>query len=407
VIMNGCVSSRQAAISALLTVALHAGPALAEKNYGPGVTDTEIKLGQTMPYSGPQSAIGTTGRTELAYFAKVNAQGGVSGHKITLISLDDAYSPPKTVEQVRKLVEQEQVLAIFHPLGTPTNAAIYKYLNQKKVPHLFLGSGLMRWADPKRYPWTMPGVPMYRTEFGIYGRYLLGTRPGAKIGLLYQNDDSGKEALAGLREALGSRAANMIVAEVSYEVTDPTVDSQVITLKGSGADTFLIAAAVKATAQALHKAASLGWKPLIFIAGTSSSIEQVIKPAGPENASGVISSHYLKDPSDPGWSDDPAMQEYLAFMKKYFADGDPLDILNVRGYSMAQLMVAVLQQCGDDLGRDNVMRQAANLRNVKLPLLLPGVKINTSASDYLPIKQLHMMRFDGKRWVLFGELIAN
>jgi len=381
--------------------------ARAEKHYGPGVSDTEIKLGQTMPYSGPLSGIGTTGRTELAYFAKINAEGGVNGRRITLISLDDGYSPPKTMEQVRKLVEQEQVLAIFHPLGTPTNAAIHKYLNQKKVPHLFLGSGLVRWADPKNYPWTMPGVPMYRTEARIYGRYLLSTRPEAKIGVLYQNDDSGKDALAGLKEGLGSRAASMIAAEVSYEPTDPTVDSQVITLKGSGADTFAIFAAVKAAAQALRKAPGIGWGPLTFLIGTSSSIEQVIKPAGAANAVGVVSTHYLKDPSDPRWNDDAAMKEYFAFMKKYFADGDPLDILNARGYTMAQLMVQVLKQCGDDLSRENVMRQAANLKDVELPLLLPGIRVSTSANDYLPFKQLQMMRFDGTRWALFGEILER
>src|SRR5215831_6658918 len=334
--------------SAVLALMLAAGPALAEKRYGPGVSDTEIKIGQTMPYSGPLSGIGTTGRAELAYFAKLNTEGGVNGRKITLISLDDSYSPPKTVEQVRRLVEQEEVLAIFHPLGTPTNAAIHKYLNKKKVPHLFLGSGLARWGDPKNYPWTMPGVPIYRTEATIYGRYLLSTRPDAKIGVLYQNDDAGKEGLSGLKEGLGSRAASMIVAEASYEVTDPTVDSQVITLKGSGADTLFVMAAVKAAAQALRKAPSIGWKPLTFLPGTSSSIEQVIKPAGPENAIGVISTHYLKDSSDPRWKDDPGMKEYFAFMKKYFAEGDALDILNVRGYTMAQLMVQVLKQCGDD-----------------------------------------------------------
>ena len=394
-------------LSLLTALSLVNGSAWAEKNYGPGVTDTEIKLGQTMPYSGPLSGLGTTGRAELAYFAKLNAEGGINGRKVTLLSLDDAYSPSKTVEQVRKLVEQEEVLAIFSPSGTPTNTAIHKYLNQRKVPHLFLGSGLVRWADPKGYPWTMPGVPIYRTEVGIYGRYLIATRPGAKIGVLYQNDDAGKDTLSGLKEALGSRTASMIVAEVSYEVTDPTVDSQVITLKGSGADTFLILGAVKATAQAVRKAASIGWKPLTFILATSSSIEQVIKPAGLENAIGVISSHYLKDPSDPRWNDDPAMKEYLAFMKRYFADGDALDIMNARGYTMAQLMAIVLKQCGDDLSRENVMRQAANLKDVGLPLLLPGIKMNTAANDYLPLKQLQMMRFDGKRWVLFGEVIGN
>jgi branched-chain amino acid transport system substrate-binding protein len=311
------------------------------------------------------------------------------------------------VEQVRRLVEQEEVLAIFHPLGTPTNAAIHKYLNQKKVPHLFLGSGLARWGDPKNYPWTMPGVPIYRAEARIYGRYLLSTRPDAKIGVLYQNDDSGKEGLSGLKEGLGSQAASMIVAEASYEVTDPTVDSQVITLKGSGANTFVVLAAVKAAAQALRKAPSIGWNPLTILPGTSSSIEQVIKPAGPENAIGVISTHYLKDPGDPRWKDDPAMKEYFAFMKKYFADGDALDILNARGYTMAQLMAQVLRQCGDDLSRENVMRQAASLNQVELPLLLPGIKVSTSATDYFPIKQLQMMRFDGKRWVLFGDVIGN
>jgi ABC-type branched-subunit amino acid transport system substrate-binding protein len=391
----------------LLASMLAGGPVLAEKKYGPGVTDTEIKIGQTMPYSGPLSGIGTTGRAELAYFAKVNAEGGVNGRKIMLISLDDGYSPPKTVEQVRRLVEQDEVLAIFHPLGTPTNAAIHKYLNQRKVPHLFLGSGLARWGDPKTYPWTMPGVPIYRTEARIYGRYLLSTRPDAKIAVLYQNDDAGKEGLSGLKEGLGNRAASMIVSEASYEVTDPTVDSQVITLKGSGADTFLIMAAVKAAAQALRKAPGIGWKPLTFLPGTSSSIEQVIKPAGPENAIGVISTHYRKDPGDSRWKDDPGMKEYFAFMKKYYADGDALDMLNAGGYTMAQLMIQVLKQCGDDLTRENVMRQAASLNDLELPLLLPGIRINTSATDYFPIEQLQMMRFDGTRWALFGEILEQ
>jgi len=405
--METWASIRRLTGYAALASMLATGPTLAEKKYGPGVTDTEIKIGQTMPYSGPLSGVGTTGRAELAYFAKVNAEGGVNGRKITLISLDDGYSPPKTVEQVRRLVEQEEVLAIFHPLGTPTNAAIHKYLNQKKVPHLFLGSGLARWGDPKSYPWTMPGVPIYRTEARVYGRYLLSTRPDAKIAVLYQNDDSGKEGLSGLKEGLGNRAGSMIVAEASYEVTDPTVDSQVITLKGSGADTLLVMAAVKAAAQALRKAPSIGWKPLTFLPGTSSSIEQVIKPAGLENAIGVISTHYLKDPGDSRWNHDPAMKDYLAFMKKYYGDGDALDIYNVRGYTMAQLMVQVVKQCGDDLSRENVMRQAASLRDVELPLLLPGIKINTSANDYFPIKQLQMMRFDGKRWALFGEILEQ
>jgi len=379
----------------------------AEKHYGPGVTDTEIKLGQTMPYSGPLSGIGTTGRAELAYFEKVNREGGLNGRRINLISLDDGYSPPKTVEQIRKLVEQEQVLAVFHPLGTPTNAAIYKYMNARKVPHLFLGSGLDRWGDPNHYPWTMPGVPTYRMEGRIFARYVIRVRPEAKIGVLYQNDDAGKEFLAGLRQGLGDRADKMIVAEVSYEVTDPTVDSQIITLKGSGADTFMIGGAVKAAAQALRKAPAIGWKPLTLLPGTSSSIEQVIKPAGFENAVGVISTHYLKDPSDPLWQGDEEMKAYLAFMKQYYPQGDSLDILNVRGYSMAQLMVVVLKQCGDDLTRENVMRQAANLKDVDLPLLLPGVRVSTSPTDYFPFKQVQMMRFDGKRWALFGEVLAQ
>ncbi len=383
-------------------------PAHAAKTYGPGVTDTEIKLGQTMPYSGPASAIGASGKAQAAYFAMVNANGGVNGRKIKLISLDDGYSPPKTVEQTRKLVESENVLALFSPPGTASNAAIHKYVNANKIPHLFIGSHLRRWADPERFPWTIQGLrPPFHLDAKFFADYILKTRPNAKIAVLYQNDDYGKEYLNGLKEALGDKAGKMIVAEASYELTDPTVDSQIVTLKGSGADTFADFTTTKFGAQAIRKAYDIGWKPLHLVAFLSSSVGAVLRPAGLEKAVGLISSAVAKDPSDPQWRDDPAVKEYLAWAKRWYPEGDPEDWLNVFGYSLAQLMVEVLKRCGDELTRENLLHHATAIKDVQLPMMLSGIKINTGPKDYLPVEQAQLMRFDGERWVRFGDILGR
>ena len=389
------------ALAAALATAIAQG---ADKKYGPGVTDTEIKLGQTMPYSGPASAYGAVGKSEVAFFEMINQQGGVNGRKIRLISLDDSYSPPKTVEQIRRLVEQEEVLAIFSPLGTAPNSAIHKYLNAKKVPQLLLHSSSNKWNDPANFPWSMSWPPNSATETHIYGRYLLQSRPAARIAVLYQNDDYGKDMLKGLRDALGSRAEQMVVAVASYEVTDATIDSQMVTLQASGADTFFNFATPKFAAQAIRKVYDLGWKPLHFVSYPASSVAAVLTPAGLEKSIGIVTGGFAKDPTDPGWRSDPGFQDWLAFMKKYYSEGDVTDQLNVWGYLTGQVMVQILKQCGDDLTRDNLMRQAANLKNYELPMYLPGIKMNTSPTDYRGIKQMHLMRFDGKKWVLFGEL---
>jgi ABC-type branched-subunit amino acid transport system substrate-binding protein len=353
------------------------------------------------------SVFGTIGRAEAAYFEKVNDEGGIDGRKITLISLDDAYAPPKTVEQTRKLVEQEEVLALFSSLGTPTNTAIHKYVNARKVPHLFLSTGASKWGDPQHFPWTMGWAPNYRQEGAIYARFILRTYPQARIAVLYQNDDFGKDFLQGFQAGLGEMSGKMIVAQATYEPTDPTVDSQITTLKASGADTFFDIAAPKAAAQAIRKAHDLGWRPLHLLQSVAASISTTLKPAGLDNAVGVVSSAYYKDPTDPQWAGDPGVAAYLAWMKRYYPAGNPDDVLNVWGYSQAQTMEQVLKQCGDDLTRENVMRQAANLKNLQLPMLLPGIKINTSPTDYYPIKQVQLMKFDGRQWVRFGEVLGH
>ena len=376
----------------------------AEKSYGPGVSDSEIRIGQTMPYSGPLSAFGTIGRAEMAYFAMVNAQGGINGRKVKLISLDDGYSPPKTVEQTRKLVESDEVLLLFSSFGTPPNTAAMKYLNAKQVPQLFIAATGMKWGDPRNFPWTMAFLPSQKSGTAGYVRYLLKTRPKAKIGVLYQNDDFGKDYVKALRDHLGDKAEDMIVAQVSYESTDPSVDSQIATLKGSGADTFFSFTSPKFSAQAIRKAYDIDWKPLFFLPYSATSVSAVLQPAGLHKAVGVISSAYVKDPTDPQWRADAATRDWLAWMKQYFADGDVAEIYNVYAYANAQLLVQVLKQCGDDLTRANVMKQAASLKNLELPMLLPGVRINTSATDYDPVKQLQLMRFDGREWVRFGEI---
>ncbi len=382
-------------------------PAWAEKKYGPGVTDTEIKIGQTYPYSGPLSGYATIAKAQAAYFAKINAEGGINGRKIKFISVDDAYQPPKTVEQTRRLIEQEEVLFLFGNLGTPTNSAIHKYVNAKKVPHIFLATGATKWGDPKNYPWTMGWQLAYQTEARIYASYILQNKPDAKIAVLYQNDDLGKDYLKGLKDGLGAKSSAMIVAEATYESAEPTVDSQIIALKGSGANTFIGFAAVKAAAQALRKVRDLGWEPLYITPLTASSIETVFRPAGLDKAVGVISIGLQKDVHDPQWSDDPAVKEWRAWMAKYYPDGNLAEGFNVAGYMHAQTLVQVLKQCGDDLTRGNIMRQAANLKNLELSMLLPGIKINTGPTDYFPIEQAQMIRFDGAKWVRFGPILGQ
>ena len=397
---------RSVLAAACVALVLVAPAVVAQKKYDFGVTDTEIRIGQTMPYSGPASAYGTVGRAEAAYFQMVNDQGGVNGRKIALISLDDGYSPPKTVEQVRRLVEQDQVLLIYQSLGTPTNTAIQRYLNAAKVPQLFVATGATKWGDPKNYPWTMGWQPSYHAESTIYAKYIVQNKPEAKIAVLYQNDDYGKDYLNSLREGLGTKV-KLIVKEASYEVTDPSVDSQIVTLHASGADTLFIFATPKFAAQTIRKTSDIGWRPLQFVNNVSNSVGSVLQPAGLDKAEGLLSSFYLKDPTDPQWSKDKSFKDWVDWMKKYYPQGDLADIFNVYGYSAAQTLVQVLQQCGDDLTRENVMRQAASLRNAEMPMLLPGVRLNTSASDFYPIEQMRLARFDGKRWVLFGEVLTG
>ena len=382
-------------------------PAHAQKRYGPGVTDTEIRIGQTMPYSGPLSAFGTMGRAQAAYFDSVNQAGGVNGRKIRLISLDDGYSPPRTIEQTRKLVESDQVLLLFSSFGTPTNTAALKYLNAKRVPQLFMAATGLKWGDPRRYPWTMAFLPSQKTGTEGYVQYLLRQRPKAKVAVLYQNDDFGKDYLRALRDHLGTKADGMIVAEASYESTDPTVDSQIATLKGSGADTLFSFASPKFAAQSIRRTHDIGWKPLHFVVYTSISVRAVLQPAGMEKAVGVMASTFVKDPTDPQWNNDPAIAEWRAWMREHYPDGDTAEIYNVYGYTNAQLLIHVLKQCADDLTRENVMRQAGNLRHLELPLLLPGIRVNTSATDYDPIQQLQLMRFDGAKWGRFGGVIGQ
>ena len=385
-----------------------AAPVQAEKKYGPGVTDTEIKIGQTMPYSGPASALSVAGRAQAAYLTMINDRGGINGRKIKLISLDDSYNPTKTVEHTRQLVEGEQVLLIFSPLGTAPNMAIYKYLNAKKVPHLFVSSVASRWNDPANLPWTMMTFrPSFEIEARTYAGYILQTRPNAKIGVLYQNDEMGKDYLKGLREGLGARTAQMLVSEQSHELTDATVDSQIIALKASGADVLLTFTTPKFGAQAIRKVHDLGWKPLHIVGFPASAIKAVLEPAGLDKSVGLMSSSVTKDPADAQWRDDAGIKEYLAIMKRYYPDGDLDDWSNVGGFTTAQLLVHVLKQCGDDLTRENVMRQAASIQDLELPLLLPGIRVNTSKTDYLPVDQIQLIRFDGKRWVRVGELIEG
>jgi branched-chain amino acid transport system substrate-binding protein len=369
-----------------------------------GVTQTEIKIGNTNPYSGPASAYGTIGKVIGAYFKKVNDEGGVNGRKINYITYDDGYSPPKAVEMVRKLVEQDQVALLFQTLGTPTNSAIHKYMNTQKVPHLFVATGATKWNDPKNFPWTMGFQPNYQTEGRVYASYILKNFPDAKVGILYQNDDYGKDYLKGMEDGLGANASKLIVMKQSYEVTDPTVDSQIINLKNSGANVFFNITIPKFAVQAIKKAHDIGWKPTHFLNNVSSSLATVLKPAGLEASKGLITALYMKEVTDPQWNKDKGYTDWVAFMKKYYPEGNLEDQSNAYGYNVAILMVQTLKQCGNDLSRENIMKQAASLKDFDLPLLLPGMKINTSPTDHAPIEQEQLAKFDGERWVLFGEI---
>jgi branched-chain amino acid transport system substrate-binding protein len=394
---------------AVLTVVsvLAVGLAFAGSQYDPGVSDTEIKIGNTMPYSGPASAWGIIGKSEAAYFAMINDQGGVNGRKINFISHDDGYSPPKTVEMVRRLVEEDQVLFLFQTLGTASNAAVQGYLNEKKIPQLFVATGADRWNDPKKYPWTMGWQPSYRVEARIYGQFILNNLPDAKIAVLYQNDDLGKDYFLGLREGLGDKADRMIVATKTYETTDPTVDSQIVALHGSRADVLVTVAAPKFAAQTIRKVYDIGWKPTHFLASISTSIKAVMQPAGLEKGIGIITASYIKDPTDPQWQGTPEYKEWHAWMVKYNTSANLADNIAVYGYSVSQTLISVLKACGNDLTRVNVMRQAANIRDQKLPMMLPGITISTGADDFAPIKQMQLAKFDGNTWRLFGEVISG
>ncbi len=401
--------SRALAFSAAVAVSFAAfsGAAFAQKKYDTGASDTEIKIGNIIPYSGPASAYGTIGKTEEAYFRMVNDNGGINGRKVNFISYDDAYSPPKAVEQVRKLVESDEVLAVFNPLGTPSNTAIQKYLNAKKVPQLFVATGATKWNDPKNFPWTMGWQPSYQSEAQIYAKYLMKEKPDAKIAILYQNDDFGKDYLKGTKDGLGAKAASMIVAEETYEISSPTIDSNIVKLKSVNPDVVLLYVTPKFGAQSVKRIAELGWKPLVILTNVSASVGSVMQPAGFDNAQGVLSAAYAKDGTDPQWDKDEAFKKWHAFVDKYMPGASKTDSNMVYGYGAAQTLHKVLEMCGDDLTRANVMKQAASLKDFEPDTLLPGIKINTSATDFAPISQLQMMRFKGEKWELFGDIISG
>jgi ABC-type branched-subunit amino acid transport system substrate-binding protein len=391
----------------ILVLAATSTSAIAQKKYDTGATDTEIKIGNIMPYSGPASAYGVIGKTEAAYFKKINAEGGINGRRIKFISYDDAYSPPKAVEQARKLVESDEVLFIFNSLGTPSNSAIQKYMNEKKVPQLFIATGATKWNDPKQFPWTTGWQPNYQSEGRIYAKYILKERPTGKIGILYQNDDYGKDYVKGITDGLGAKAASMIVGVESYETTTPTIDSHVVALKSEGADIFISITTPKFAAQSIKKVAELGWKPLFILNSVGTSTGAVMRPAGFENGQNIISAAYNKDPTDPQWKDDGGIRNFDAFLTKYFPEGNREDLLLMNGYNFAQTMVHVLRKCGDDLSRANIMKQAASIKSLELEGLLPGITINTSATDFAPIKQFQLRKFKGERWELFGDVISS
>jgi ABC-type branched-subunit amino acid transport system substrate-binding protein len=392
------------AAAALLSAA--GGQAMAQKKYGPGASDTEVKIGNIVPYSGPASAYGSVGKAQEAYFKMINDKGGINGRKIVYISYDDAYSPPKSVEQTRKLVESDEVLFMFSPLGTPSNSAIQKYLNAKKTPHLFLASGATKWNDPKHFPWTMGWLPSYQSEGRIYAKYLLKEKPGAKIAVLYQGDDFGKDYLKGLKDGLGDKASQVVI-EDSYELTEPTVDSHIVNIKAKSPDVLVIFATPKFAAQTIKKVAELAWKPMMIVPNVSASTGSVMKPAGFENAQGIVSASYAKDATDKQWENDPGMKDYYDFMAKYAPQASRADSSFMTGYNIAETVAVLIKQCGDDLSRDNVMKQAASLKEVQLGGLLPGIKLNTSATDFAPIEQLQLMKFEGENWKLFGDVIEG
>ncbi len=396
-----------APIAALLAAALASPAAMAQKKYDQGASDKEILVGHINPYSGPASAYGTIGRAIAAYLKKVNEEGGVNGRQINMISYDDGYSPPKTVEMARKLVEQDKVLLIFQPLGTPPNTAIHKYMNAKKVPQLFVATGATKWNDAKRFPWTMGWQPNYQTEAKIYAQQILKDKPNAKIAVLYQNDDYGKDYLEGFKAGLGAKAKTMIVKEASYEVSDPTVDSQMAQLQASGADTFFNITTPKFAAQAIRKAWDSGWKPVHYLNNVSGSIGSTLKPAGLDKSVGLISTQYLKDQNDKAWANDPDVLAWTAFMKKYYPDGSLIATENYYGWCVAQTLVQTIKQAGNDLTRANIMKQAASLKGFAPGCLLPGIKINTSATDFAPIESVQLARFNGTEWVRFGEIMGK
>ena len=390
----------------MVAAAIAVTPAWAQKKYDAGANDKEIKIGGISPYSGPASAYGTIGKSIGAYFDKVNAEGGINGRRIKWISLDDGYNPAKTVEQARKLVEEEEVLFLFNTLGTPPNSAIHRYMNQKKVPQLFVATGATKWGDPKNFPWTMGWQPNYQAESKIYASHILETKPNAKIAVIYQNDDYGKDYLKGFEEGLGDKAKTMIVSKISYEVTDPTIDSQMVTMKASGADVFFNITTPKFAAQAIKKAAEIGWKPVHYLNNVSASVGSVLVPAGLDNAVGLISTQYLKDPTDPQWATDKAYLDWLEYMKKFYPGGDLKDASNVFGYNVAQGVVQVLKQAGDNLTRENIMKQAASM-DFTLPMLLPGVNVKTGPDDFYPIEREQLIRFTGKSWERFGKVYGR
>jgi branched-chain amino acid transport system substrate-binding protein len=399
--------TRRAAIGTSLAATL-AGTTRARAANLPGVTATTLKMGQTEPYSGPASSYSNIGKTEVAFFNKmVNDQGGVANHKIDLISLDDGYSPPRTVEDVRRLVEQEEVAFLFQDLGTPCNSAIVEYVTRKKIPHLFVGSGASKWSDYKKYPWTMGWQPNYRTEAQIYAKYVLQNVKDPKFAILYQNDDFGKDYPTGVRDILGNDWDKYVAKSITYETTDPTIDSQIAELQASGANVLLVAAIPKFAAQSIRKVHDLGWKPTFIMSNVAISVGTVLRPAGPENAVGMLSTNYLKDPTDPAWNNDAGLNDWRVFMNKYMPGADMSDIQHVFGYGISLTMLQVLQQCNGDFSRDNVMRQAEALHNFDCPVLLPGIKINTSATDHRPIKAMQLMRWTGKTWERFGNLIEG
>ncbi|WP_448034688.1 ABC transporter substrate-binding protein [Bradyrhizobium liaoningense] len=396
-----------ALVTATAAVTLTSGAALAQKKYDTGASDTEIKIGNIMPYSGPASAYGLIGKTEEAYFKMINDKGGINGRKINFVTYDDAYSPPKAVEQVRKLVESDEVLAVFNPLGTPSNTAIQKYLNAKKIPQLFVATGATKWNDPKTFPWTMGWQPSYQSEARIYAKWLMKEKPDAKIAILYQNDDFGKDYLKGTKDGLGAKASSMIIMEESYEISEPSIDGHIVKIKAANPDVLLIYTTPKFAAQTIKKTAELSWKPLQILTNVSISVGSVMKPAGFEASQGVLSAAYAKDSTDPQWANDPGMKRWNEFIDKYMPGADKTDTAMVYGYGAASTLAKALEMCGDDLTRANLMKQAASLKDFAPDTLLPGVKINTSATDFAPISQLQMQRFKGEKWELFGEIISG